>query len=110
MEERRRVLVLAVQADDRRLAVALDGSPQRLHRPLPEQRAERLPRLDQGREVVRKPSRERVLDDGHRRRLADRLRDLPPAVCPDFFDDRDELADLHGPPPLSAPRRGRGPA
>jgi hypothetical protein len=96
MQDGRRVLVLAVQPHDGRLAIALDTAPQRLHRLLAEERPQLFAELDQRGEVVRPPAGEGVLDDGHRRRFTHGTGGLPPAVGADFLDDGDELPDLHG--------------
>src|SRR5262249_53296560 len=92
------MLVLAVEADDGRLAVALGGPAQRLDRLLAEQRPELLAHLDERGQVLLVPAGERVLDPRDRRRLADRARGLPLAVGPDLLHDGDELADLHAGP------------
>jgi hypothetical protein len=102
MQQRGGVLVLPSLADDGRLAVGLGRGAQRLGRLLGQQRAELLAGVDQRREVVDEAAGERVLEHGHRRRLAHRALGVAAAVAEDLLHDRHELAHLRH---AGSPRR-----
>src|SRR5262245_22877827 len=94
VQDRRAVLHLAVEADERSLAVGLGVAAERGERACDEQAAEGLAvGVDERREILDETAGERVLD--HRRGGGDhewRL-DRPASVGVYLLDDRDELAD-----------------
>ena len=94
MEQRGGVLVLAALADDRGLAIGLGRRPEGFGGFLREQGAELLAGVHQRRQVVHEATGERVLEHGHRRRLAHRPPGVAAAVAQDLLDDRHQLADL----------------
>src|SRR5215470_7199778 len=95
MQQRRRVLVFAVLADDRRLAIGLRGRAERLGRLLRQYGSQLLAGVDQLGQVVDKAPGEGVLEYDHRRGLAHRALGLTPAVAEDLFDDGHDLPDFH---------------
>ena len=100
VDDRRAVLDLAVEADERALAVALDLAAEQLERALGQQRPERLAVLvDQRLEILDVAPGERVRDHGagsdHPHRRIDRAAPL----LVDVLDDGDDL-----PQPLHRPR------
>src|SRR5688572_13052694 len=95
MQEGGGVLVLAGLTHDGALAERLRRCAERLYRFLREQRAELLARVDERREVLDEPPRERVLDDGHRRHLAQGTAAGAATVAEDLLHHRDRLSDLH---------------
>ena len=93
------MLDLAVQPDERALAVALRLRTEQLERALRQQRPERLAVLvDQRLEVLDVASGERVRDHGARGCDSHGRIDLPAAFLVDVLDDRHDLAQtLHRP-------------
>ena len=105
MEDGGGVLVLAVHAHHRGLAVGVHGGAERGHRAAAQQIAELLASFDERLEILHEAAGEGVLDHGHRRDLPQRLRHRPASVFEYFLHNSQELSDFHDVSSLSVRRR-----
>ena len=95
-EHRVAVLLLAIDADHRGLAVAHRRiALQQTHRNLADLATDRLARSRQGGQILLEATGKRIADDRDRRGLAQAGRHRPPRIDADLFEERQYAPDLH---------------